>query len=47
MFPFVIHSETMVSLALGAPSQGQTPTNPKTFGWLKDFHNITSLQNLL
>jgi len=47
MFPFAIHSETMVSLASGVSSQRQTPMSPKMFGWFNDFHNTTSLQNLL
>jgi hypothetical protein len=46
MFPFGIHSETMVSLASGVSSQRQTPMSSKTFGCFNDFHNITSLQNL-
>ena len=47
MFPFGIHSETMVSLALGVSSQRQTPMSSKIFGWFNDFHSTASLQNLL
>ena len=32
MFPFGIHSETMVSLAFGMFSHRQTPISPKMFG---------------
>ena len=47
IFPFAIHSDTMVSLASGVSFQGHTPTSPRMFGWFNDFHNTTSLQNLL
>ena len=42
IFPFTIHSDTITNWVLPII----TPCSGKTFGWLRAFHLITSLQNL-
>ena len=42
IFPFSIHSDTITN----CPSSIVTPRSGSTFGWLRAFHLIASLQNL-